>query len=49
MTISELKELFIGSYVMGNSIEDVVSNLKEPFQKQEYSLKNSKKREIVID
>ena len=37
LSVSQLKELFIGTYVLGNSFENIIGQLKNPLAKQEYS------------
>lgn len=48
LTISELKELFIGTYVMGNSFDEVLNQILNPKEKQNYSIRKSN-TEIQID
>jgi SpoVK/Ycf46/Vps4 family AAA+-type ATPase len=49
LTISELKELYIGTYILGNSFEEVVDQIMNPFEKKEYSAKKSTVKQISID
>ena len=49
LTISELKELYIGTYILGNSFEEVVDQILNPFEKKEYSTKKSSNKSITID
>lgn len=43
-SMSELKEVFIGTYVLGKSLKHVVAQIKEPLIKQKYeSFKHNKK------
>lgn len=49
LTISELKELYIGTYILGNSFEEVVDQILNPFEKKEYSTKKSINKSITID
>jgi len=49
LTISELKELYIGTYILGNSFEEVVDQIMNPFEKKEYSAKKSTAKQISID
>lgn len=48
LTFSELKELFIGTYVMGNDFEDTLSQINFPYEKKEHSLKKDQKLAISI-
>ena len=41
LSISELKELFIGTYVLGNDFENVLYNLKNPQERKEFSTNHS--------
>ena len=41
LTISHLKELFIGTYILGNDFDFVLNNLKNPISKQNYNYKSS--------
>ena len=49
LTISELKELYIGTYILGNSFEEVVDQIINPFEKKEYSSKKLINKSITID
>lgn len=49
LTISELKELYIGTYILGNSFEEVIDQILNPYEKQEYSSKKSIQKKISID
>ena len=35
-SMSQLKEMFIGSYLLGNNIDQVVNQIKNPLAKQKY-------------
>ena len=43
MSFAELKELFVGTIVMGKNLDDVVSQLKRPFETKNYLVTNTNK------
>lgn len=49
LTLSELKELFIGTYVMGDSFEETLNFIKNPYEKKEHSLNNINNKQIEIN
>lgn len=49
LTISELKELYIGTYILGNPFDEVIDQILNPFEKKEYSTKKSTVKQISID
>lgn len=46
LSISQLKELFIGTYVLGNSFDNIIKQIKNPLAKQEYSSDFGEKTKI---
>lgn len=49
LTLSELKELFIGTYILDNDFEDVVEQIINPYEKKEHSSRNIDNNKIEID
>ena len=49
LTISELKELYIGTYILGNSFEEVIDQILNPYEKKEYSSRKSMDNTISVD
>lgn len=45
-SIAQLKELFIGTYVLGNSFDNIIKQIKNPLAKQEYSSDFGEKTKI---
>ena len=49
LTISELKELYIGTYILGNPFNEVIDQILNPCEKKDYSVKGSSVKQIEID
>lgn len=49
LTISELKELYIGTYILGNPFNEVIDQILNPCEKKDYSVKESSVKQIEID
>lgn len=49
LSLSEMKELFIGNYISGLPFEEVLDYIVSPYEKQEYTAKGSPNIKISID
>ena len=49
LTVSELKELYIGTFILGKNFDEVVDQIINPYEKREFSSKSSNKNKIEID
>jgi hypothetical protein len=43
MSFAEMKEVFIGTIVLGKSLEEVVNQIKNPLETKDYLIKSKKK------
>lgn len=49
LTLSELKELYIGTYILDNDFDEVIDQILNPFEKKEYVSKKSSNPSIEVD